>query len=108
MFLLLLRFAAYGAGGGQSVPSSSASRVSIAGLVFGVLTFLQCCPAFAVLGLILSITGYVQAPPESGWRSKRLALIGIILSIVGVAIHLMLIKLGAFDRLMEEVRGLRR
>jgi hypothetical protein len=72
--------------GPQSCPSSGLAQT---GLVFGILSVV-CCGCgffFAIPGIICSAIALTKADGQIDSSSKSMALIGLILSILGLGIH---------------------
>lgn len=91
----------------ESFPQSAAKTnvLAISGLALSVLGFLQCCtPFIAVLGLIFSSIGLFQINSDPvRYDGRRLAIAGIITSIVGLLIFAFLLYSGVIDELMRNM-----
>ena len=85
----------------QNAPAQPKNGLAIAGFVVSLVSFL-CCGSLALIGLILSIVGLVKSKEMNG-SGKGLAIAGIILSSVGIVFGILFFFLGFFSSILEAI-----
>jgi len=76
-----------------SLLTPKTNGMAVAGLVMGIFSLIQCCSfIFGILGVIFSSVGLSQInkKPEE-LKGKGIAVAGLIMSIVGLAINIVLV-----------------
>lgn len=98
--------AAPGRAGTYAAPGLPSNGLATAGLIVGVLGFLQCCtPLFAIVGLILSGAGLYQIQANPGrYSGKPLAVAGLVLSALGLVIFGVLLLSGLLEDLANRLQ----
>ena len=76
----------------RSPTGAQSDGIAIAGLICGILSLVCCCAGtiFGILGLVFSIIVLSRRQDYPAENSRQMALIGLILSIVGLLSHFIL------------------
>ena len=88
---------------GQAYMGAKSNNIAVAGLVLCVLGL--CCSPLSLVGLILSIFGYlqIQKAPQAYTTSKMVPLIGIVLGVIAIILNAVLLSSGAFSEMMRNL-----
>src|SRR5688500_3189223 len=94
---------------GQPMPggvysAQKGNNIAIAGLVLSILGI--CCVPFALIGLILSVVGFVQInnEPQKYSTSKIVPILGILFGLLWIGLNIVLFATGAFDEVMRNMQ----
>ncbi len=87
----------------QHVSALRTNPFAVTGLILGILGVLQCCaPVFAVSGLVFSSIAMVQISRRSSASvGKSLAVSGLVVSVVGLLVFIILWATGFFNNLLR-------
>jgi hypothetical protein len=87
-----------------AVPAQRPNRLAVAGLTLSILG--MCCMPFSIVGLGLSIAGFlqIQKAPNAYTTTKAIAIAGMIVGALGIVLHLAAIQTDAFQQMMREMQ----
>jgi uncharacterized membrane protein YvbJ len=87
----------------QNAPAQQKNGLAIAGFVVSLVSFV-CCGSLAIIGLVLSIVGLVNSKKMNG-EGKGLAIAGIILSSIGIVFGILMFFLGFFGSIIDTIES---
>ena len=88
---------------GQAYMGAKTNNIAVAGLVTAVLGL--CCSPFSIVGLVLSIVGFlqIQKEPQAYSTSKIVPILGIVLGLLAVIGNIIFFASGAFNEMMRNM-----
>lgn len=85
---------------------AKSNGMAVTGLIFGILSLFCCGVVGAILGLIFSFIGLSQITqnPQNYTTGKGVPIAGIVLSLVGLAVFVVLLMTGSLAHLLKVFR----